>query len=306
LVFFTFVVLAFIFWLIRYYQQKFEIELSIPLQYEQVPPDLILSDSVPQKINLKIQDKGTLLLNYLFTKRWDAIDINLEDISLSPSPYVVQRNVLSGLLYEHLSTTTQLISFYPENIVIHYFPLKKKEVPVVLNGDILVAPGYIFADTIALAPSTIIVYGEPQVIDTLKVIRTAPVKKTNIDKKLAISLDLQIPNGIHSATDKVKLTADVEAYTEKSFELPIVSRNLPENRYVRFFPSTAEIICQVALSKYAQLTETDLEVSIDYNELKQNKNTSVALTLGKKPKGLINYRIVPERVEYLIEQKADL
>jgi hypothetical protein len=306
LVFFSFVALAFVFWLMRYYQQKFEIELSIPVRYEHVPANLVLSDSLPEMINMKIQDKGTVLLNYFFSKNWDAIRIDLKDISLQQTPYVLQRNVLTTKLYEHLSPTTQLISFYPENIAIHCYPLKMKELPVVLEGVISLASGYVFVDSVRINPFSVIVYGNARALDTLQAIRTEQVRKKNINKQVDVYLDLQIPPGIHTSTEKVKLTVNVEAYTEKSFEIPVVSNNLPENLYIRFFPSTVTLICQVPLSKYAQLTEKELEVSIDYNDLKRNKDTMLPLRLNKKPKELINYRLLPDRVEYLIEQKGNL
>jgi hypothetical protein len=306
LVFFTFVVLAFIFWLMMYYQQKFEVEVSIPIQYKHVPSEIVLDDSIPKKIVLKIQDKGTALLNYFFSKNWAAIPIDLTDISPNKNSYILQNKMLNDKINEHLSTTTQLVSFYPENINIQYSPLKKKELPVALNGNIQPAPGYILIDNINIQPAIVNVYGNSQTLDKLQAIHTVPVKKSNLEKNLDISLDLQIPPGVRLSTDKVKVTVALEAYTEKSFELSIVAYNLPENLYVRFFPSSVELICQVALSKYSQLKEIDLEVGIDYNQLKQNKNTTIPLTLRKKPKMLINYRIIPERVEYLIEQNGNL
>lgn len=305
LVFFSFAALAFIFWLLRYYQQKFEVELSIPVRYKHIPSSIILSDSLPEKINLKIQDKGTVLLNYHFSKNRDAIDIDLTDISLKQNPFRVTSAMLSSKIIEHLSATTKLISFDPENIDIYYSPLKKKKIPVVFNGDIQVASGHIFTDSIKINPSFVTIYGNSHILDTLYEIRTKPIKRSNINKKLNVYLDLQIPQGTRSSVDQVQLTADIEAYTEKTFELRVVSNNVPENLYIRFFPSTVELTCQVALSKYSQLTEKDLEIDVDYNELKHN-NTSIPITLTNKPKEIINYRIIPERVEYLIEQKENL
>jgi hypothetical protein len=303
LVFFSFVVLAFAFWVLTYYQQKFEVELSIPLHYEHVPPEFVLSDSLPEMINLKIQDKGTVLLNYFFNRKREVINIDLKNISPQHAPYVLQHNMLSSKLYEHLFPSTQLISFYPESITLRYYPLKKKELPVALTGTILPASGYIFVDSVAINPSTVVVYGNALALDTLRTIQTEPLKRMDVNKQTDVSLNLQIPRGIQASIDKVKLTVNVEAYTEKSFELPVVSLHLPENLYVRFFPSTVTLICQVPLSEYAQLTEKALEVSVDYNQLKQNKNTTLPLILRKKPKEVINYRIIPDRVEYLVEQK---
>jgi hypothetical protein len=301
LVFFTFVVLAFVFWMLKYYQQKFEIDLTLPIQYDNVPSDIFLSDSLPQKINLKVQDKGTLLYGYIYDK--EAIHIDLKTLSLKKSAHTINRSDLNGIIREYLLTTTQLTSFYPESITVKYSALKKKELPVVLDSEITMAPGYILADSISIVPSTVIAYGNAHVIDALREIRTLPLTKQNLSKNQDFSLDLQTPEGTHLATEKVNVAIQVEAYTEKSFELPVVCYNLPEDLYIRFFPSSVEFVSQVALSKYALLTEMDLEVSVDYKTLAQSKTETIPLALSKKPQWLINYRMVPERVEYLIEQK---
>ena len=306
LVFFTFVLLAFAFWVLRYYQQKFEVDLSVALNYNNVPTEVVLSNSLPQKINIKIQDNGTALLNYFFRKKGETIHIDLKDIFSEKGSYSISHIVLNDIIKNQLLTTTKLISFYPENILVEYSPLMKKELPVVLNEDIVLAAGYVLADSIQVNPANVLVYGDKQTLDSLQVIKTKPLNKTNLDKSLLTSVNLQIPERTHLSTNAVELTANVEACTEKSFELPVTCYNLPGNLHVRFFPSSVEIICQVALSKYTQFTAMDLKVGIEYEELTQNNNETVSLVLMKKPQWLINYRIVPERVEYLIELKKDL
>ena len=305
LVFFTFVLLASAFWLLRYYQQKFEVDFSIPIHYDKVPSEVVLSNSLPQKIEIKIQDNGTALLNYFFRKNWEAIQIDLENISPEKNSYSVSRSTLNDSIQKLLLTTSKLTSFYPESILIEYSPLEKKELPIILNEDIVVASGYVLVDSIQINPSTVLVYGDKQTLDALQAIKTKPLGKTNLDKRLSLSLGMQIPEGTRLSINTVNLTANIEACTEKTFELPVICYNLPKNRYVRFFPSSVEVICQVALSKYPQFSEMDLGIGIEYDELIQNKRETISLTLNKKPQWLINYRIVPERVEYLIEQKND-
>jgi len=306
LVFFTFVLLASAFWLLRYYQQKFEVDISIPIHYDNVPTEVVLRNSRPLKIDIKIQDNGTALLNYFFRKNKEAIHIDLREISAEESSYSISRSALNDIIQEQLLTTTKLTSFYPESILIEYSPLEKKELPIVLNKNIVVASGYVLVDSIQINPSTVWVYGDEQTLDTLQTIKTKPLGKTNLDKSLSRSLDMQVPEGTRLSINTVHLTANIEASTEKTFEIPVTCYNSPENRHIRFFPSSVEVICQVALSKYPQFSETDLGIGIEYDELMQNKSETISLTLRKKPQWLINYRIVPERVEYLIEQKKKL
>jgi YbbR domain-containing protein len=301
LVFLSFVALASCFWLLQYFQQKIERDISIPIYYTQVPDEIVLTDSLPDKMTIRLEDKGTVFLRYLFDENFTAIHINLKDISLDKNTYTVDRSVLNSQIQDFLLNTTQLVSFKPEVIRIHYSPLKRKEVPVKIEGKITTAAGYMFVDSLHISPSKVWVYGDQGALDTLQFVKTGIAKEENIQKNLDLTLALNVPRGLRLSVEKVRITSEVEEYTEKKFELPVVCRNLPENVQIRFFPSTVEVICQLALSKYPHLTESALEVQVDYNALSQSPGMNVPLELSRKPQWLLNYRIVPETVEYLIE-----
>jgi hypothetical protein len=307
LVFLVFVALVFCFWILQYFQQKIEREISIPIRYTQVPSEIILSDSLPDKITLRLADKGTVFIKYFFENDLAAININLENLPLDRTSYTIEKYTLNGQIRELLLKTTQLLSFSPETIPVRYFPLEKKEVSVRVDGKITTAAGYMFRDSLHINPSKIWIYGDKQTLDSIQFIKTAAVKEENIQKKLNLTINLMVPKGVQLSTEKTKITADIEEYTEKIFELPILCYNLPnENIHVRFFPSTVEVVCQLALSEYSKLSENDLKVGMDYRELSQNPGMNTSLTLSRKPQWLVHYRIVPETVEYLIEQKRDL
>ena len=304
LVFFSFVILACCFWIIQYFGQKFDFELVVPIHYTELPPEIALSSELPRQIHLNLQDKGTVWLNYKVNKFYLSIDINLKDIRLdNKSPYILDKSILYNLIYDQLSTTTQLKSFSPETIVISYSPLVDKKLPVSINGTLSPASGFMFSDPIHIDPPFVTAYGDKKSLDTLTNIQTHLLNKSNIDKKLAISAKLISPANIRLSTTQVRLEANVEEYTEKSFELPIHCYNVPGNRTIRFFPSTVELFVQVGLSKYRSLTESDLEIGIDYNDLTQSTSMNCSPTLTKKPHWLINYRIEPDVVEFLMEQK---
>ncbi|GHS96343.1 hypothetical protein FACS189421_01260 [Bacteroidia bacterium] len=290
----------------QYFQQKIEREISIPIQYVHVPDDIVLNDSVPGQITLQISDKGSVLVRHFLGNTFSNFNINLSTLSPDKNTYTIGHSTLLAQTQALLPNSTQILSLHPETIQIRYSLLKKKEVPVRIAGAVSPAAGFMFIDSVHINPSKVWIYGDKESLDTLKWIKTVAVNKENIQKKLDITLQLDVPKGIHLSAQKVKVTAEVEEYTEKKFELPIVCHNLPENIHIRFFPSTVEVVCQLALSNYPLLKENDLEVGMDYDELSRNQGIMISLKLLRKPDWLPNYRIVPETVEYLIEQKRKL
>ncbi|MDR3338650.1 MAG: hypothetical protein LBT25_00900 [Candidatus Symbiothrix sp.] len=302
----VFVVLAFAFWTLQYFRQKFEFEVPVSVQYTEVPAGISLPVGIPRQITLNVQDKGTVWLQYLLNKNKLSITIALKTLQNKESSYLIDNATLSKLISDELPSSSQLKSFSPDRIEIHYLPLIKKVLPVTIDGVLSPSPGYMFSDSITIEPSQITVYGSKETVDTLFTVRTEKLDKRHIEKKISISAQLIPPLGVKLSTQQVKLTADIEEYTEKIFVLPVFCRNLPENRIVRFFPSSVEVYVQVGLSKYNQISESDFEISIDYNSLILNNATNFPLSLSKKPVGIVNYRIVPEMIEFLVEQKRQL
>ena len=300
LVFFVFVVLAFCFWTMQYFQQRTEREIVLPIQYINIPKQIILSNSTPNNLTVKIADKGVAFLKYHYNT--PVIEIDLKKISEKDSVYTISHSGINSKISDVLSGATQLISFSPDALEIRYALLKKKEVPVRINGKITPASGYMFTDSLHIEPASVFIYGDKANLDSLQHIFTKNINQENIKKDLDIKIKLETPQGIHVSQEEVKISSTIEEYTEKIFELPIICHNVPEKINVRFFPSVVEVNCHIALSKYSQLTENDLAIDMDYNTLVQNQGSNLSIDLTTKPEWLINYRLTPSTVEYLFEQ----
>jgi len=306
LVFFSFVGLASCFWALQYFRQKFDFEVPIEVHYTHIPAGLALQDNPPQTISLHVQDKGIVYLNYLFKQKKHPLSIAVDLGLISPykNSYVIDQTTLRNLIDAKLFASTQLQLFSPDVIEINYSPLAQKEVPVTINGTIAPAFGYLF-DSIWIEPAKVVIYGNKAALDTLHEIRTLPLNYKDIDKNWTTTTGIQAPEGIHSTVENVKLSALVEEYTEKTFELPVICNNIPPNRNVRFFPSMVELVVRVGLSKYSQLTKSNFEISLNYNDLSEKNTSNCSLTLIHKPVGVVSYSINPNVIEFLIEQKNE-
>jgi len=307
LVFLSFILLASGFWGLQYFRNTFEFEIPIEVNYEHIPAGIALSGKLPKEITLRVQDKGSAYFNYMIKKknRELFITIDMRILSLNNTSHVIDQTVLHLLIAEKLLASTQLKSYSPDKIEFNYSLLEKKELPVTVIGTISPAFGYLFSDSIRIEPDRITAYGNKNQLDTLQEIKTIPLDYNNIDKNWSVSAGIQDIEGIFLPVNSVKLFATVEEFTEKTYKLPVVCFNIPSNRRVLFFPSTVELSVSVGLSKYSQLLESNFEIAVNYNDLKQKNSANCSLSLTQKPSWLYNYRIVPDVIEFLIEQKND-
>ena len=304
LTFLFFLFLSFGFWLLQDLRQSFETKVFIPIQYKNIPTGVVLNDDVPSDVIVKVKGKGTLLLKYaLRIKKEDALEINLEGIDFKKSLYTISKTDLESKIYEHLSSAVSLISITPDILHITYQSLEKKELPVVLSGKLTPATGYFLVDTALFTPSKVLVSGTKTLLDSLSAIYTENISIIDIQAPVTKQVKLIIPKGIKLIETNVELNVSAEEYTEKVVRVPIVTKNLPENYKIHIFPSSAEIICSVTLANYGKIAEDDFEVSIDYFELLKSVNYTTIVNLTKKSDRINNYRINPEKVEFLIEEK---
>jgi len=303
LVFFGFIVLAFVLWLMQYYQQRFETEVTIPIAYENIPINVILNEDLPSQITVKLTDKGSTLLNYNINRKNDSIQVNLANIDTTKNSYYVDYSTLTAIVRNHLQTSTSIQNVYPDYINVTYNPLVRKEVPIVLNNKISLAPGFIISGNITMTPSSVIVYGDYKTLDTITSIKTVPITNLELKENIQTNIDLVAPKRVRLSEKEVQLNLIVEEYTEKTFSIPIRVVDVPSKVNVRLFPLTAEITGNVLLKNYNQITASDFDLTINYKDLKEAAQSKISLKLEKVPNGLLNYRITPEEIEFIIEQQ---
>ena len=307
LTFLFFLLLAFGFWLLQVLQEPVEKEMFVTIHYKNIPQGVVLDNNVPTEIKIKIRDKGTSHLRYTVGKKENKfLEIDLENIDLKKSLYTISSKEMDSWISNYLSATTTLISFSPDILNIGYRPLEKKELPIELTGRLVPASGYILIDTALFTPAKVFAYGQKSALDSLSAIYTENIVIEKIKSSVKKQIKLVVPKGISLEKNKVELNVSAAEFTEKVIQIPIVCTNLPENYKIHIFPSFVEIICPVTLADYNRIDVIDFEVTVDYFELLKSSNYTTNVSLSGKPEWIKNYRINPEKVEFLIEQKSAL
>ena len=301
-IFLLFLLLSLGFWLLQHLQQEYEIEVSVPVKYRNIPPEMEITDEYPQEIIAKMRDRGMILINYSWLHSFSPIEVNLNDIQKERN-YQVTRRTIETNISKHLISTTSLLSFEPETIIVEYNALQNKEVPV--QTDILVElePGYQISGEINVVPEKVHVYTNSNSLDFISSVKTVHTEIKKAKQTKVIKVRLQKIDNVRIEPDEVTVTIPIEEFTEKRITVMIGCKDLPDQYILRSFPSTVEVVCNVPISRFKELEETDFEIQIPFEEFETNRiSGKIMIYLTKQPSWIVNPAIVPSAIEFIIEQ----
>ncbi len=303
LTFLFFVLLSFIFWMMQIYRQKFETTLTIPVKYINLPDSIIFENELPSDVYVRIKDDGASLFKYYFTKRDDSLVVDVRDMVKGTSEKVIQGRNLEQLIRGKLFVTSELISYSPTRVSYAYAILHQKKLPVIYDGYISLAPGYLVDGELTLEPDSVFAYGSRAALDTLRYAHTVDDTLQNVTSAKKIQVAMRPTRGVKFIPNTVQLSISVDGFNLKEVEVPVICVNLPENLEIKFFPSSVKIPFFVGLKRYNDITAKDFQVKIDYNDIKDVKDASIPVRITESPDYIQTKIPIPAEVEFVLEQK---
>ncbi|MDR1200259.1 MAG: YbbR-like domain-containing protein [Tannerellaceae bacterium] len=305
LIFLAFVLVSFGFWVLQGMQEEYEIQVTIPLHYRNLPPEIAFVQSPPTEITARVRDKGGVLLNYSIANKISAIELNLKELHTDKSgAFVYTKSDLEGAIMKKLISTTSLLSFEPQQIQEPYSKLIKKNLPVVFNGDIQTEPGFVISKDIIITPSAVNVYGSDVAMETLQSVKTTYLEIKKAKRPINRTVQLEEINGVTIEPAKVAVAIMIEEFTEKTLEIPLKNVNTPSDYTIRMFPSVVKVTCTVPLSHYVNLTEDDFAAEVSVANIDRNVSGMLPVLLTKKPTWVGKVTITPASIEFILEQNS--
>ena len=95
----------------------------------------------------------------------------------------------------------------------------------------------------------------------------------------------------------------VEEITMKKMMLPVKTENLPENLTMLLFPASVEVSYMLPISHFTKVTSEDVEIGVDYKQIGSNAGNKLAVRVLKAPSFVKHLQVVPDSVEYILEEK---
>ncbi len=300
--FLVFLLLAFAFWFINMLDKERSMELTIPLRYSGMPQQFDITKSNVKLINVVVKDKGLNLFAYS-DEKLKSLTVDLSRNFSQRGKIVLNNDEMRTRLMKYLLPTTSIIEIKPDSLVLIYERLAMKELPVTLDAKIETAQQYILSDDVLVEPATVTVYGPRRLLNKLTEIKTEYVELKNLDENKQLIVKLKRPDEMRLSVEDVKLSIFAEMFTEKEMFFPVKVINCPSELIVRTFPAHVNVKFNVGLSHFKLVSEHDIELLINYNDIVKNNAGKQKIQITNKAGYLSNIRIENDEIEYIIERK---
>lgn len=301
LVFLFFVLVSFAFWMLQTLDDVYQTEFKVPLRLKNVPKEAVLTSELPNEVRVRVEDRGTVLLNYMLGRTFFPVSFDFNDYRDKGTHVHIPSAELLKKVAAQLNVSTHLISVRPDTLDFIYTMGKAKKVPVRLNGEVRAGLQY-YVSHIGFVPDSVIAYAPQEVLDTLTAAYTERVDLENVADTLHKRISLQKLKGVKFVPAYNDLSVYVDMYSEKTVEVPIVGINFPANKVLRTFPSKVQVTFQVGLMHFKEISSEDFFIGVTYEDILKTNGDKLLLTLKSVPDYVSHARIIPASVDYLIEQ----
>lgn len=303
LVFLFFVFVSFCFWLLQTLNDTYQTEFKMPVRLRNIPKEVVVTSELPDDIRVSVEDRGTVLLNYMLGKTFFPVSFDFQDYQGMGEHVLISPSDAIKKVSAQLNTTTKLLSVHPDTLDFIYTQGKAKKIPVAVSGQITAGRQY-YISNVKLFPDSVMVYAPDEVLNSLTTIYTQPLAQENITDTVKTSVRLQKIKGAKFSPSSADVTVCVDMYSEKTLEIPVVGLGFPDGKVLRTFPSKVQVTFQVGLKDFKSVTEKDFFIAVSYEDLKNSKSDKTKVALRSTPDCVSHVRILPNAVDFLIEQQT--
>lgn len=300
LTFLVFLAISTAAWFLVKLSENYVTQTTFNLFFDKVPAEKwISSDEQQLKMSLNIDGFHTLRCKMM---RERSVTIPLDEVSYRlerGNVYSFSSQYVAEKVAEMLDISTSDITMNDAVVYFTMDELKSKVVPITFQSDLKMQRQYGLYGIPTIDPASVTIYGPEEIIDTVKTVRTQKVTRSNVSDDFSESVALDMLDGkVSSNTKDVRVTVDVEKYTERDVEVPI---HVADTLKLRFFPEAVSVKCLVAMKDYASISADDFTVTVDKQQLKALQPL-LDVQFVAWPKTVQILSSHPDKVEYLIVQ----
>lgn len=305
LIFVFFIALSGIFWLSMTLNETYEQEFSIPVTVVGVPKNIVLTSEETDTIRMTIRDKGITLAAYMYGDMLKNVKINFKPYAHNNGTGIVTTSELQKIVYQHLVSSSKIISTKPDKLEFFYNYGANKRVPVRWTGRVIPEDLY-FISRVKYYPDSVDVYASQTLLDSISVVYSEHLNYVNFRDTLVVNANLEKIKGVKMVPDHIKMEFFTDVLTEEKLDgIPVEGINMPPGKILRTFPMKVTVSFVTGVSVYRSLKPEDFTIVADYDEIAAKPSEKCRIYIKKSPPGISRVHLNINEVDYLIEEQVE-
>ncbi|MDP6922141.1 MAG: CdaR family protein [Lutibacter sp.] len=303
-VFLFFLLLTTFIWFLVELSQSYNTKATFRIRFKDIPDKLFFEDNTPQRLDIVIKAPGFSLLTYKWSTK--EISLSLRELQQNATGYYLLPNYQNTSLSAQLTGGTEVIRMLKDTLYVGLGKNKTQKLPVHLLLDLQFKLGYNLVEKLRLSPDSIVVKGPEKQLDSMLEIATQSLQLEEVYQDIDIRLPLVLPGAeknVVTSAKEVRVTAQVEKFTEGVLALPVSIVNVPEGVAITPFPKEIKVVYRTGLSNFNKITPNSVRVVFDYKQYQKDTLLHyLSPSVVQQSEYISSIKIIPDRVEFLIQQ----
>ena len=296
-IFLACVLTAALFWYILALNDNMQDGFFVKININDVPKNVTFISDVPDKVYVTIRDKGTSLMRHGHLKD-PSIDIDFRRYAAN-GVLRYRRADMMAALRNTFGTNATVSSISIDSIRLDYTTNPGKRIPVVIDGDVGAASGFVIAGRLISDPVSVVAYSTSENLDTLHKAYTVHFERLGLSESTKMEVRIRPMAGIRTIPDEVQVRIPVETLVHKVVSVSVEPVNVPAGKGLLLFPSKVNVGFYVPMNRFNE-DETDIAVYVDYEDIERLRTKRIPVRIAKHPESLVNVSVVNDSVEYTI------
>ncbi len=214
--------------------------------------------------------------------------------------------VTSGELHDYVNTIfgeNATLEYFLSDTLFFAFPFESsKRVPVRPMTDISLKSQFMLVGNIKVDPDSVTIYGEPYRLSDIDYVHTELIKLSKVNSNIRGVTRMEKMRGFRLSNENVRYTADVVKFVEISKSVPVMGRNVPDDKRMMVYPSTAQAKLRCRFP-YKNHQADSVAFFIDYNDFITSRSGKCVVKTNPLPAEVIDYSIEPEIFDCLVNDR---
>ncbi len=302
-IFLVFLLCSTLAWVINTLSKTHQHSTVLELNYTNIPNDLLLVSTSHKRVKVKLSGVGFQFLKYGMLGKQVKIDLSAMN---SEGKYFLTQKEYQQQIENQLSKPMELLAIENDTFFFDFQDLVSKRIPVRLDIDFSLAKNHMLDGSLLVQPDSITVNGLHEEIDTLKSVSSAKVDLKEVAADFSIKAELMKSDALkhtNFSNKSITVSGKVFKFSEKNITVTIRPINLPNERNIKMFPNTVQILCKGNLEILKTLKPSDFRVVADYRAMGDAQLKFLPISLIDKPVALHSAILKNTEVEYILENK---